>query len=96
MAANSGIFVIVVFPIFECLILWEGKGQFYYGDRWVEAETFDCVLAPCGVRHQVKGRENPLAGRWFGGGFASPPQLDLYMETEYHKDGKFSRPRSLS
>ena len=40
----------------ECLILWEGKGQFYCGDRWVEAETFDCVLAPCGVRHQGKGK----------------------------------------
>ncbi len=76
----------------ECVILFAGKGQFYCGDRWVEAETFDCVLAPCGVRHQVKGRENPLAGRWFAGGFASPPQLDLYMETEYYKGGKFSRP----
>ena len=76
----------------ECVILFAGKGQFYCGDRWVKAETFDCVLAPCGVRHQVRGRENPLAGRWYAGGFASPPQLDLYMETEYYRDGKFARP----
>ena len=76
----------------ECLILWAGKGQFYCHDRWVEAETFDCVLAPSGVRHQMKGRANPLARGWYGGGFASPPQLDLYMETQYWRDGKFDRP----
>jgi hypothetical protein len=40
----------------------------------------------------MKGRENPLAGTWFGDGFASPPQLDLYMETEYYRYGKFARP----
>ena len=40
----------------------------------------------------MKGRANPLAGGWYGGGFASPPQLDLYMETEYYRDGKFDRP----
>jgi len=56
----------------ECLILWAGKGQFYCYDRWVEAETFDCVLAPCGVRHQMKGRENPLAG---DGSVADSPRL---------------------
>ncbi len=76
----------------ECLILWAGKGHLYCNDRWVEAETFDCVFAPCGVHHDIGGRRNPLAGRWFGGGFASPPQLDLYMKSEYYKDGKFNQP----
>jgi hypothetical protein len=40
----------------------------------------------------MKGRENPLAGGWFGCGFASPPQMDLYMETEYYSNGKFACP----
>ena len=80
----------------ECLILLAGKGRLYCGDRWLEADTFDCVLAPCGVHHEVGGRKNPLSGRWFAGGFASPPQLDLYLNTEYYRDGRFIRPLFVS
>jgi mannose-6-phosphate isomerase-like protein (cupin superfamily) len=56
----------------ECLILWAGEGQLYCNDRWLEAETFDCVLAPCCVRYQIKGRKYPLAGGWYGGGSPLP------------------------
>ena len=52
---------------------------------------FDCMLAPCGVFHSVGGSQQ-LAGRGFGLGFASPPQLDLYLRTPYYKDGQFDAP----
>ena len=28
----------------------------------------------------------------YPGGFASPPQLDLYLRTPYYKDGKYQTP----
>ncbi len=76
----------------ECLILWDGKGQLYCGDRWLDADPFDCVLAPAGVLHTVAGSRNPADGIAHGGGFASAPQLDLYLKTAYYRDGTFTRP----
>lgn len=52
-------------------------------------EALDCEMAPCGVPH---GRSRTLGGRSHVGGFASPPQLDLYMRTEFYREGSFSQP----
>ena len=76
----------------ECLILWDGKGQLYCGDRWVDANPFDCVLAPAGVLHTIAGSRTPTDRLSYGGGFASAPQLDLYLKTPYYADGIFTRP----
>jgi hypothetical protein len=73
----------------EIVIQWTGKGQFFCGDRWIDIDTYDCVMAPCGVYHGAGGSRDPEDGRSFAGGFASPPQLDLYVRTNYYKDGKF-------
>ena len=59
-------------------------------DRWVEAETFDHVLAPCGVHRAIGG--GTTGGALVRRRIYLTPQLDLYMKPEYYKDGKFSRP----
>lgn len=69
----------------ECLILWAGSGQVTFGNGWIDVDTHACVLAPCGVMHGHRNAQGPC----FWGGFASPPQLDLLMETEYYQDGEF-------
>jgi gentisate 1,2-dioxygenase len=69
----------------ECLVLWAGRGQVTFGNGWIDVGPHDCVLAPCGVMHGHRNGKGP--GFW--GGFASPPQLDLLMETEHYKDGEF-------
>jgi gentisate 1,2-dioxygenase len=68
----------------ECLILWRGQAQFYMGDGWLEAETNDCALAPCGVYHGTRNQVECIYG-----GFASPPQLDLLMNSGYYQNGVF-------
>lgn len=68
----------------ECLILWKGKAQFYMGAGWMDVEVNDCALAPCGVYHGTRNEEDAVFG-----GFASPPQLDLLMNSEYYRDGMF-------
>jgi len=76
----------------ECLIRFGGTGQFYCGDKWVDIGPLDCVLAPCGVLHSAAGSENADKEQSFVGGFASPPQLDLYVRSPYYQDGKFTQP----
>jgi hypothetical protein len=49
----------------------------------------DVVLAPCGVEHGGK-IPSDAKGAAFPGGFASPPQLDLYMRTPYYKGRQVS------
>jgi mannose-6-phosphate isomerase-like protein (cupin superfamily) len=72
----------------ECLILWVGQSRAYCGAGWHALDTYDCVLAPCGVQHGAGETEVPCL--W--GGFAAPPQLDLYARTSYYKDGQFEAP----
>jgi hypothetical protein len=59
------------------------------GDRWVEVEANDVVLAPCGVAHGHRS-----CGAAFFGGFASPPQLDLLVPIDYYRDGRFRAPKA--
>lgn len=75
----------------EFLVMWSGKGQFYIGDLgWVDATAGDVALAPCGVMHGHRSTE--LTGPSMMGGFASPPQLDLVIPTDYYDDGRFEHP----
>ena len=72
----------------ECLIMWHGsRSEFYIGDTWVPAAANDVVLAPCGVAHGHRSN-----GLTLFGGFASPPQLDLLLPTDYYSEGAFTAP----
>ena len=75
----------------EFLVMWSGSGQLFVGPNgWVDAEANDVVMAPCGVAHghrSVEGRGPSMMG-----GFASPPQLDLVIPTDYYEDGVFQHP----
>jgi gentisate 1,2-dioxygenase len=75
----------------ECVINWWGGNPSWVGDRWLQTASYDCVLAPCGVRHGGLVPEN-ADHALFVGGLAAPPQLDLLINSGYYKDGKFTRP----
>ncbi|MGE9295475.1 MAG: cupin domain-containing protein [Puniceicoccales bacterium] len=73
----------------ECLFLWSGKGRgFLGGATWLEMDTLECLLAPCGVIHGHWGEKT----LW--GGFASPPQPDLLVKTPYYQVGAISAAKS--
>ena len=75
----------------EFLVMWSGSGQLYVqGLGWVDAEANDVAMAPCGVMHGH--RSTPDRGPAMMGGFASPPQLDLMIPTDYYSDGRFTHP----
>jgi uncharacterized RmlC-like cupin family protein len=77
----------------ECLLKWTGRGFSYCGDAWLEEEdSLDVLLAPCGVPHSVGGARDLGASPAYGCGFASPPQLDLYLRTPFHHAGSFEAP----
>jgi mannose-6-phosphate isomerase-like protein (cupin superfamily) len=69
-----------------------GSATNYCGDRWLDGEVWDVVLAPCGVHHSTGGSRGPNATAGGGVGFAAPPQLDLYLRTPHYEDGKFVEP----
>jgi gentisate 1,2-dioxygenase len=72
----------------ECVVLWAGQARAYACGRWHDMDTYDCVFAPCGVRHGIS--TVPSTTLW--GGFAAPPQLDLYRRTDWLHDGVFVTP----
>jgi quercetin dioxygenase-like cupin family protein len=70
----------------ECLVMWRGdRSEFFIGGTWLPAKANDVALAPCGVAHGHRSDGVTLFG-----GFASPPQLDLLMPTEYYAAGAFT------
>jgi gentisate 1,2-dioxygenase len=76
----------------ECLFNWSGRGEAYCLGDWIEEDPLDVLLAPCGVQHTVGGPRDLNAGPSYGCGFASPPQLDLYVRTPFFHDGTFAAP----
>ena len=75
----------------ECIVNWSGSGLSLLGDEYVATGPLDVVLAPCGVQHGGK-IPSDVKGICYPGGFASPPQLDLYLRTPYYKEGKYQTP----
>jgi mannose-6-phosphate isomerase-like protein (cupin superfamily) len=72
----------------ECLVMWHGdSAEFFIGGTWLPATANDVALAPCGVAHGHRSQGVTLFG-----GYASPPQLDLLMPTDYYSDGAFTAP----
>jgi quercetin dioxygenase-like cupin family protein len=76
----------------ECLFNWVGRGEAYCHGDWIEEDPLDVLLAPCGVAHSVGGPRDLSAGPSYGCGFASPPQLDLYLRMPYFQAGSFEAP----
>jgi quercetin dioxygenase-like cupin family protein len=75
----------------ECLILWEGVCEGYVADgyrgsQFIPLDTYDVILAPCGVLHGHRSTDAPSVL----GGFASPPQLDLLLDADLYRDGAFA------
>ncbi len=76
----------------EFLVMWSGQGQLFIGDiGWVDAGPGDVALAPCGVMHGHRSTTD--RGPSMMGGFASPPQMDLVIPTDYYKNGVYERPQ---
>jgi gentisate 1,2-dioxygenase len=76
----------------ECLFNWIGDGEVYCEGEWMPSHAYDVLLAPCGVHHSVGGSRNLGDGPSFGCGYASPPQLDLYIDSPFFQSGTFTAP----
>lgn len=75
----------------EAVVNWAGSNEVYIDGSWVPTGPLDVSLAPCGVVHG--GRVPADATEiYLPGGFAAPPQLDLYLNTPFHHDGRFDTP----
>ncbi|HEX2091287.1 MAG TPA: cupin domain-containing protein [Longimicrobiaceae bacterium] len=75
----------------ECVVNWWGGNSVWVGDRWVQSKSYDCILAPSGVRHGGVVPADATVGLMVGG-LAAPPQLDLLINSGYYSNGRFTRP----
>lgn len=101
--APGDLFAAHVHPISdECVVVWSGSARGFLDGHWFELDTHECLLAPCGVSHggPLNIGENDLAFTapkvstlW--GGFASPPQGDLYLRAGYIKNQVFADPPAV-
>ncbi len=89
--APGDIFAAHTHPISdECVIIWGGEAQGFLDGHWFNMGIHECLLAPCGVPHggplntatQTVGSKTTLKDTLWGG-FASPPQGDLYLRGGY-------------
>lgn len=86
----------------ECVIIWAGNARGFLDGHWIEMNLHECLLAPCGVPHggplnvQTQTVDNIHQSQdtlW--GGFASPPQGDLYLRGGYVKNQRVEDPPSV-
>lgn len=87
----------------ECVIVWAGIARGFIDGHWFEMSIHECLLAPCGVPHggplnietQTVGSETKHSHDTLWGGFASPPQGDLYLHGGYVKNQCIDDPPSI-
>jgi gentisate 1,2-dioxygenase len=86
----------------ECVIVWAGTARGFLDGHWFELGIHECLLAPCGVPHggplniQIKTTHSsgPSSDTLWGG-FASPPQGDLYLRAGYITNQSIQDPPSV-
>lgn len=86
----------------ECVIIWAGSARGFLNNHWFKMDIHECLLAPCGVPHGgplnivTNTVDEPnQGGATLWGGFASPPQGDLYLRGGYIKDQIVSDPPAV-
>ena len=75
----------------EAVVNWAGSSEVYVDGAWVLTGPLDVSLAPCGVVHGGRVPDDATEP-FLPGGFAAPPQLDLYLNTPFHHAGQFDEP----
>lgn len=83
----------------ECVVVWSGNARGFLNGHWFDMGIHECLLAPCGVPHggplNVKTKTSGvdvIDRDTLWGGFASPPQGDLYLKGGYIKDQQVIEP----
>lgn len=75
----------------ECMICWDGDHvDLELEGCPVRLHRHDVLLAPCGVEHG--GGPTEEQGRIWLGRFASPPQLDVLLKSDYYDGERFETP----
>ncbi len=101
--ATGDIFAAHTHPISdECVVIWAGSARGFLDGHWFEMEEHECLLAPCGVPHggplniktETVSTSHQSSGTLWGG-FASPPQGDLYLRGGYIKDQRVEDPPAV-
>ncbi len=71
----------------DCIFVWEGATEAYLGGEWVPVGPLEGAMAPCGVTHGGRGSTAGAGRTALLSGFGAPAQLDVYMKTDYFRDG---------